>query len=108
MSTRSSGLEDAREGIRGVEWRRTSAHCAPTDSRPAGGPSWPTTPTTRCRNGGHSPRPRRPTTARSPTLTAAVAGSLVLFVQIATIWVTLQAAQARRRVRQATTAILVV
>jgi hypothetical protein len=29
-------------------------------------------------------------------------------VQIATIWVTLQAAQARRRLRQATTAILVV
>ena len=25
-------LDDAREGIGGVEWRRTIAHCAPTDS----------------------------------------------------------------------------
>ena len=34
--------------------------------------------------------------------------SLVLFVQIATIWVTLQASQAHRRLRQVTGAILVV
>jgi hypothetical protein len=48
------------------------------------------------------------TYALSATATAGWAVSLVLFVQIATIWVTLQAAQARRRLRQATTAILVV
>jgi Ion channel len=48
------------------------------------------------------------TYALSATMTAPWAVSLVLFVQIATIWVTLQAAQARRRLRQATTAILVV
>jgi hypothetical protein len=34
--------------------------------------------------------------------------SLVLFVQIATIWVTLQASQARRRLREVTTAFLVI
>ena len=34
--------------------------------------------------------------------------SLVLFVQIATIWVTLQASQARRRIREVTAAILVI
>jgi hypothetical protein len=44
------------------------------------------------------------TYALSATATAGWTVSLVLFVQIATIWVTLQAAQARRRLRQATTA----
>jgi hypothetical protein len=48
------------------------------------------------------------TYALSATATAGWTVSLVLFVQVATIWVTLQAAQARRRLRQATTAILVV
>jgi Ion channel len=48
------------------------------------------------------------TYALSATMTAPWAVSLVLFVQIATIWVTLQASQARRRLRQVTTAILVV
>jgi hypothetical protein len=48
------------------------------------------------------------TYALSATATAGWTVSLVLFVQIATIWVTLQAAQARRRLRQVTTAILVV
>ena len=43
------------------------------------------------------------TYALSATATAGWTVSLVLFVQIATIWVTLQAAQARRRLRQATT-----
>jgi hypothetical protein len=33
--------------------------------------------------------------------------SLVLFVQIATIWVTLRASKARRRLREVTTAFLV-
>lgn len=44
----------------------------------------------------------------SAVVTAAWAVSLVLFVQIATIWVTLQASQARRRFREVTGAILVV
>src|SRR4029450_1184700 len=44
----------------------------------------------------------------SATATAAWAESLVLFVQLATIWVTLQAAQARRRLRGVTSAVLVV
>ena len=44
----------------------------------------------------------------SATLTAAWAVSLVLFVQIATIWVTLQASQARRHLRQVASALLVV
>ena len=48
------------------------------------------------------------TYALSATLTAAWAVSLVLFVQIATIWVTLQASQARRHLRQVTSALLVV
>jgi hypothetical protein len=48
------------------------------------------------------------TYALSATATTGWTVSLVLFVQIATIWVTLQASQARRRVRQATTALLVV
>jgi hypothetical protein len=48
------------------------------------------------------------TYALSATMTAPWAVSLVLFVQIATIWVTLQASQARRRIREVTTAILVV
>jgi hypothetical protein len=48
------------------------------------------------------------TYALSATLTAAWAVSLVLFVQIGTIWVTLQASQAHRRLRQVTSAILVV
>ena len=43
----------------------------------------------------------------SATMTAPWAVSLVLFVQIATIWVTLQASQARRRLREITTAFLV-
>jgi Flp pilus assembly protein TadB len=38
----------------------------------------------------------------SATITAAWAVSLVLFVQLATIWVTLQASQARRRLREGT------
>jgi hypothetical protein len=44
----------------------------------------------------------------SATATAAWAVSLVLFVQLATIWVTLQAAQAHRRIREVTTAFLVI
>ena len=48
------------------------------------------------------------TYALSATLTAAWAVSLVLFVQIATIWVTLQASQAHRHLRQVTSAILVI
>jgi hypothetical protein len=48
------------------------------------------------------------TYALSATATAAWAESLVLFVQLATIWVTLEAAQARRRLREVTGAILVV
>jgi hypothetical protein len=48
------------------------------------------------------------TYALSASITAAWAVSLVLFVQIATIWVTLQASQARRHLRQVTGAILVV
>jgi Ion channel len=44
----------------------------------------------------------------SATATAAWAVSLVLFVQIVTIWTTLQASQARRRLRKATSAILVI
>jgi hypothetical protein len=48
------------------------------------------------------------TYALSATATATWAVSLVLFVQIATIWVTLQAAQARRRLREVTSAALVV
>jgi hypothetical protein len=47
------------------------------------------------------------TYALSATATATWAVSLVLFVQLATIWVTLQAAQARRRLREVTTAFLV-
>jgi hypothetical protein len=43
----------------------------------------------------------------SATITATWAVSLVLFVQIATIWVTLQASQARRRLREVTGAVLV-
>jgi Ion channel len=48
------------------------------------------------------------TYALSATLTAAWAVSLVLFVQIGTIWVTLQASQAHRHLRQVTGAILVI
>ena len=48
------------------------------------------------------------TYALSATITAAWAVSLVLFVQIATIWVTLQASQAHRHLRRVTGAILVV
>ena len=48
------------------------------------------------------------TYALSATRTAAWAVSLVLFVQIATIWVTLQASQAHHRLRQVTSALLVV
>ena len=44
----------------------------------------------------------------SATMTAPWAVSLVLFVQIATIWVTLQASQARRRVREVASGLLVV
>jgi ion channel len=44
----------------------------------------------------------------SALTTAAWALSLVLFVQIATIWVTLQASQARRRLREITTTLLVI
>jgi hypothetical protein len=47
------------------------------------------------------------TYALSATITAAWAVSVVLFVQLATIWVTLQASQARRRIREVTTAFLV-
>jgi hypothetical protein len=47
------------------------------------------------------------TYALSATITAAWAVSLVLFVQIATIWVTLQASKARRRIREVTTAFLI-
>jgi Ion channel len=43
----------------------------------------------------------------SATATAAWEVSLVLFVQIATIWVTLQASQARRRLRELATGLLV-
>jgi hypothetical protein len=46
--------------------------------------------------------------ALSATMTAPWAVSLVLFVQIATIWVTLQASQARRRLREVTSGLLVV
>ncbi|MEV6267143.1 ion channel [Kribbella sp. NPDC051936] len=42
----------------------------------------------------------------SATLTASWALSLVLFVQIATIWTTLQASQARRRLRVVASAVL--
>ncbi|MET9312111.1 ion channel [Kribbella sp. NPDC003505] len=42
----------------------------------------------------------------SATLTATWALSLVLFVQIATIWTTLQASQARRRLRVVASAVL--
>ena len=48
------------------------------------------------------------TYALSAAITAAWAVSLVLFVQIATIWVTLQASQARRRLRGVTSGLLVV
>jgi hypothetical protein len=48
------------------------------------------------------------TYALSASLTAAWAVSLVLFVQIATIWVTLQASQAHRHLRQVTSVILVI
>jgi hypothetical protein len=48
------------------------------------------------------------TYALSAAITAAWAVSLVLFVQIATIWVTLQASQAHRHLRRVTGAILVV
>src|SRR5512133_2120678 len=48
------------------------------------------------------------TYALSASITAAWAVSLVLFVQIATIWVTLQASQAHRHLRRVTSAILVV
>jgi hypothetical protein len=44
----------------------------------------------------------------STATATAWAESLVLFVQIATIWVTLQASQARRRLREVTAAILVI
>jgi hypothetical protein len=48
------------------------------------------------------------TYALSATMTAPWAVSLVLFVQIATIWVTLQASQARRRLREVASGLLVV
>jgi hypothetical protein len=48
------------------------------------------------------------TYALSATATATWAVSLVLFVQLATIWVTLQAAQAHRRLREVTSAFLVI
>jgi hypothetical protein len=48
------------------------------------------------------------TYALSAALTTSWAVSLVLFVQIATIWVTLQASQAHRHLRQVTSAILVI
>src|SRR4030095_10445854 len=44
----------------------------------------------------------------SAATAAAWAGSLVLFVQITTIWATLQASQARRRLREVTSAFLVI
>lgn len=44
----------------------------------------------------------------SATITASWAVSLVLFVQIVTIWATLQASQARRRLREVTGALLVI
>ena len=47
------------------------------------------------------------TYALSAAATAPWEVSLVLFVQIATIWVTLQASQARRRLREVTTGLLV-
>src|SRR5512132_1479676 len=48
------------------------------------------------------------TYALSATMTAPWAVSLVLFVQIATIWVTLQASQARRRLREVASGLLAV
>ena len=48
------------------------------------------------------------TYALSAATTATWAVSLVLFVQITTIWVTVQASQANRRLREVTSAILVV
>jgi len=48
------------------------------------------------------------TYALSASITASWAVSLVLFVQIATIWATLQASKARRRLREVTTALLVI
>ena len=48
------------------------------------------------------------TYALSASITATWAVSLVLFVQIATIWVTLQASQAHRHLQRVTGAILVV
>jgi hypothetical protein len=48
------------------------------------------------------------TYALSAATSTAWAVSLVLFVQIATIWVTLQASKARRRLREVTTAFLVI
>ena len=48
------------------------------------------------------------TYALSATITATWAVSLILFVQIATIWVTLQASRARRRLREVTSGFLVV
>jgi ion channel len=48
------------------------------------------------------------TYALSATATATWAVSLVLFVQLATIWVTLQAAQARHHLREVTSVVLVV
>jgi Ion channel len=48
------------------------------------------------------------TYALSATATAGWTVSLVLFVQIATIWVTLHASQARRRLREVTSGLLVV
>jgi hypothetical protein len=47
------------------------------------------------------------TYALSASITAAWAVSLVLFVQVATIWVTLQASKARRHLREVTTALLI-
>jgi hypothetical protein len=48
------------------------------------------------------------TYALSATITAAWAVSLVLFAQVATIWVTLQASQAHRRLREVTSVLLIV
>ena len=48
------------------------------------------------------------TYALSATITAAWAVTLVLFVQIATIWVALQASQAHRHLRRVTSAFLIV
>ena len=48
------------------------------------------------------------TYALSAAITAPWAVSLVLFVQIATIWVTLQASQARRRLREVASGLLAV